>query len=399
MRANRRGLVVAGVVLVLGAGAFYFHDAFADRAGLAEEPVEARESSRAGRGPAWAEPKAKPKAKIVSDADREDLLSRAQVWQQPAMPIEQVDFADRNTPRWMRCRFRLTELGGTTPKFDCDLETGELVRIKYGRTGELPAELASTRLLRAFGFGADYVTLIEKLRCYGCPEEPFSVMKAVEITKAERLYRSLMLSYDKYEEFEWVAFERKLEGRAIETERLAGWAMFELSKVQPAKGGAPRAHLDALRLFAVFLAHWDNKSDNQRLICRGHDDWQKGQRCQQPFLLLQDLGSTFGPSKVDLEAWKKTRIWEDRATCLASMRDLPYNGATFEPVRISEEGRRFLAGMLTRISERQLTDLFTSARFDAPLGLLGRSSPVLDWVRAFTDRVHQISDGPACPPT
>ena len=41
-----------------------------------------------------------------------------------------------------------------------------------------------------------------------------------------------------------------------------GWAWWELKDVN-----APRVDLDALRLLAVFLAHWDNKADNQRLVC------------------------------------------------------------------------------------------------------------------------------------
>jgi hypothetical protein len=131
-------------------------------------------------------------------------------------------------------------------------------------------------------------------------------------------------------------------------------------------------------------------------VCLSQDDW-KEERCEKPFLLLHDLGSTFGPSKVDLEEWEKAPIWEDRATCLTSMRDLPFNGATFGQARISDEGRRFLGSMLTRLSDRQLTDLFTTSRFDDPLGLFRRSSPVAQWVRVFKDRARQIAAGPACP--
>ena len=125
----------------------------------------------------------------------------------------------------------------------------------------------------------------------------------------------------------------------------------------------------------MFLAHWDNKADNQRLVCQAPFDPEKGETCAQPFLLLQDVGSTFGPSKVDLDAWKKSPIWEDRATCLTSMQELPYDGATYGEARISEEGRRFLADMLAKLSDRQLTDLFTSSRFDDELGLLRRTLP------------------------
>lgn len=384
---------------VLVVGSLYTWRVFLGHgADIAGSSVEAQ-SLRSDR-PVWQEPIPKPKSKKVSEKERDELLSRGQVWQAAAPPIESIDFAKtgESIPS-LNCRFLVTELGGTTPKFDCNLENGELIRVKYGKTGEVPAEVATTRLLRALGFGADSVTYVERLRCYGCPEEPFSVMKAVEITQAEALYKKMMLRYDDYEEFAWAALERRFDGRAIETDNIAGWAMFELDKVNESKGGAPPAHVDALRLFSVFVAHWDNKSDNQRLVCLSQDDWKDGERCQRPFLLLQDVGATFGPSKVDLDAWKKAPIWEDRRRCLTTMRQLPFNGATYGQAVISEHGRRFLADKLVKLSDRQLVDLFTTARFDDAIGLFRRSSAITDWVDAFKERVRQIAEGSPCPST
>ena len=400
MHINRRGaLALCGIVLIVG-GFWYVSANIFGRSGstLGESRVAAQSS--AGQESQWHPPKAKDKKAIVSAQERDRLLSGAQLWRAPSTPIERVSFAaDPQAPDEIACRFTVSELGGTTPKFDCTLEDGEPIRVKYGKTGEVPAEVASTRLLRALGFGADSVTFVRKLRCYGCPEEPFTVMKAVELTQAEKLYKNLLLSYDSYEDFEWAAIERKFHGRPIETEQMAGWAMFELDKIDPRKGGAPHMHVDAIRLLSVFLAHWDNKADNQRLVCQDAFEPAKGETCARPFLLLQDVGSTFGPSKVDLEAWKKAPIWEDRTSCLTSMRELPYNGATYAEARISEEGRRFVANMLTKLSDRQLTDLFTSSRFDAALGLLRRHSTIAEWVDEFKERVRQIAEGPPCPST
>ena len=138
-------------------------------------------------------------------------------------------------------------------------------------------------------------------------------MKAVEVTRAEPLYKRVV-DYNDYEDFEWVALERKFDARPIETERLEGWAFFELDAVDPAKGGAPRAHVDALRLMAVLLAHWDNKSENQRLVCLGRE-WPEGARAQA-------LPGAAGRRRhVWTERrWISTRgrsaaIWEDRASC------------------------------------------------------------------------------------
>ncbi|MGH9176448.1 MAG: hypothetical protein ACRD1H_18910, partial [Vicinamibacterales bacterium] len=283
----------------------------------------------------------------------------------------------------------------TTPKFDCDLETGEQVRIKYGKGPEVTAETAATRLLVALGFGADDVTLVERVRCYGCPNEPFSTMKAVELTRAEPIYQRV-IDYEDYEDFDWAARERKLAARPIETENMEGWAFFELDKIDAAKGGAPRAHVDALRLMAIFLSHWDNKPENQRMVCLSNP-WPENTPCPEPFLMLQDVGATFGPGKVDLMQWEAVKMWHDRATCTVSMQELPYNGATFAKTTVSEAGRQLLGKLLTELSDRQLSDLFSGARFHEKRGLFNDPHPVADWVRVFRAKTRAITEGPRCP--
>jgi hypothetical protein len=332
--------------------------------------------------------------RVVTDDERAELLQRAQIWRQPETPISRAAFGGDNLGE-LSCKFKIDDLGGTTPKFDCELETGEEVRIKYGNGPEALAETAATRLLRALGFGADHVTLVQKLRCYGCPKEPFSVMKAVEITRAEPVFERVV-NYDSHEDFAWVALERKMNARPIQTEKLEGWSFFELDTVQTNRGGAPRAHIDGLRLTAVLLAHWDNKSENQRIVCLSQD-WPDDESCARPFLLLQDVGATFGPTKMDLDAWEQVPMWEDRASCTVSLRTLPFDGATFGHAVISEAGRQFIGGLLTQLSDDQLTSLFTSARFGEKRGVLMTVTPVAEWVRVFKQKVRAITDGPACP--
>jgi hypothetical protein len=338
------------------------------------------------------------KSKKVSDAERRDALSRAIVWQQPEVPISKARLgSDEAQPAALSCRFAVTELGGTAPKFDCMLDNGERLRVKYGRTPEVPSEVAAARLLHALGFGADDVMLVERLRCYGCPAEPFVTMRTLGLVGAEDLYRKIE-NPDSYKDFEWVAVERKHWGRPIETDEVEGWAFFELDQIDPKKGGAPRAHVDSLRLLAVLLAHWDNKSENQRLVCLSQADWPEGGRCRRPLAMLQDVGGAFGPRKVDLEEWEKVPIWADRGACIASMESLPYHGATFTPVTITEAGRRHLATLLGQLSDEQITALFSGARFDQAKGIIGfTATPIPEWVRVFKQKAREISDGPACP--
>ena len=363
----------------------------------ADKPAVKTTEKPAEKSATKSDAKAK-RAKTISSPERVDALSRATVWQAPP-PIAKANFAtDPKQPREISCTFEIAQMNGTAPKFDCRLPNGDKLRVKYGRTPEIPGELASTRLLHALGFGADKVELYEKVVCYGCPKEPFLTMKTLGLAGAEKLYGKVMNPKD-HEAFEWAAVERKHYGRPIETDEVEGWSFFEADLIDQKKGGAPRAHVDALRLLAVFLAHWDNKSENQRLVCLSEKDWPDGGKCGRPFAMLQDVGSTWGPRKVDNKEWAKAPIWSDRASCTASMDALPYHGATFKPVKISEAGRKHLGSLLSQLSDQQLDALFRGARFDQSTGMFGgvKATPIEEWVKAFKTRVKQITDGPSCP--
>lgn len=342
---------------------------------------------------------AKPlKAKTVSMQERLDALSRATVWQEPP-PIAKANLgANPTDPHEISCTFEISQLNGTAPKFDCRTESGDKLRVKYGRSPEIPSEVAATRLMHAIGFGADDMMLVEKLRCYGCPLEPFLTMKTLGVAGAEKMYGKVM-DPKAFKDFEWAAIEHKHWGRPIETQEVEGWAFFELDLIDPNKGGSPKAHVDALRLLAVFLSHWDNKSENQRLVCLSESDWPEGGKCAKPFAMMQDVGSAWGPRKVDIKEWVKSPVWADRATCTISMDALPYHGATFKPVKISEAGRKHLGGLLTQLSDQQLDKLFRDARFDHATGLIGgvKATPIEEWVTQFKARVAAITAGPPCP--
>jgi hypothetical protein len=377
----RRAVILALVGFAAVAAMLWFPG----RTVRSSEPVAAPVATEGG-------PARTAAARVVSPEARLEAIARARVWREPdsagVPPSVVVDE--------LSCRFVMKPLSGTTPKFNCRLDTGEEVRIKYGKGAEIPAEAAATRLLRALGFAADEIALVRRLRCYGCPLEPFTTSKAVQTVNAAAVYEHV-LDYDDFHDFEWVALERKHDAWPIETATQEGWAFPELDRIDEAKGGAPRPHVDALRLTAVFLAHWDNKAENQRLVCDA-GEWPQGEPCAAPVMMLQDLGATFGPRKISLRRWRVSDIWADRAQCLITMRHLPYSGATFQDVRVGEEGRQLAARLLRRLSDEEIADLFRSARFDQRRGLFSDVRPVTRWVAAFTARVRVISEGPPCPP-
>lgn len=280
--------------------------------------------------------------------------------------------------------------GGTSPKFDCVLSDGEVVRVKYGLTKEIHAEIAASRFLTALGFSTDRVYSIQRLRCYGCAREPYYTTKTLDYMHA-RDVASKTVSDEGYTDFEWVAVERRFEGVTIEGEDDQGWAWFELRDADAAYP-ALRTERDALRLAAVLLAHWDNKASNQRLMCRSPE---ADGSCAEPMALIQDLGSTFGPSRVDLDKWMKAPIWTDRARCLVSMKMFPYEGGTFPDTRISERGRQLLARQLTALTDQQLTTLFAAARFPEP-DSEGRANGN-SWSAVMRAKIREIADAGPCP--
>ena len=301
------------------------------------------------------------------------------------------------------CRHLPSEPSGTTPKFDCVFPGGETVKVKYGHDAEIHGEAAATALLRMLGYPADTVTIVQRLRCYGCPRHPFVAM---------HLRRTFHLPFvsehidNGFTDFEWVSVERKFPAPEIETEAVSGWEWRELDRAD-----APLEEVDAFRLIAAFLAHWDNKAQNQRLVClppprnalrRTREDTPTDKNssaegtCQTPIAMIQDVGASFGPPKVNLARWRDLPVWHDRTTCMLSMRALPFEGATFEDVRISEAGRSLAAARLQSISDAQIERLFAEARF--PQFQVGTDDErdLKAWTQAFKSRVKQIADA-QCP--
>lgn len=322
-------------------------------------------------------------------AARNEKLARARVFLNEPFDAASIDFAaDPNhgvvDAMLTSCTYKPDAVSGTTPKFDCELTNGEKIKVKYGGSKEIPSETAATRLLHALGFGADRVTRVDTVRCYGCPMQPFHTRALLEMLSVDAWF-DRRIDYSSHRDFKKVSAERNLDGEAIEVGNERGWAFYELDTIDPSRGGATRAEVDALRLMAVFLHHWDNKSSNQRLTCPN----AMTADCEHPLAMIQDVGSEFGPKKAALDQWRSKPVWQDAATCVVSMKGMPYNGGTFEDVAISEGGRRILADRLRHLSAKQIETLFTAAGFE----------DVPAWTAAFHDRVTQIVERPACPAT
>ena len=167
----------------------------------------------------------------------------------------------------------------------------------------------------------------------------------------ERLHLDSFLrdrvDYDGYHDFEWVSVERRDRKKDLEFDKEEGWAFHELSDVDASKGGANGAEVDALRLMAMFLHHWDNKAPNQRLVCTS-PQWHRppgGEsadypRCDRPLAMCRTSARRSVRGRSISRHGVERPMWADRSTCTVSMKTFPYGGGTFPDARISEAGRR-----------------------------------------------------------
>jgi hypothetical protein len=336
---------------------------------------------------------------------RDETLASARVWRPPAVPPSAANLG-ANPPTSFQfgenddvdCRFSLEPVGGMTLKFNCELPDGSLVKVKYGETNqELFAEVAATRLVSALGFGADRMHVVRSVRCAGCPAFPFAALRCLAKTGMRRVCLPRGIAYAQVVSFETAVVEQRLEGRKVEAVEDQGWAWYELGKIDPARGGSSRAEVDALRLVAVFLAHWDNKAENQRLVCLPSAD-APGGRCTDAFAIMQDLGASFGPTKLDLHNWRNNPVWADPRTCRVSMEHLPFGGGTFPEQQISEEGRLFLLRLIGQLSSTQIEALFSSSRVTTFDGITAEGRNAAAWTSVFFEKVRQIREAGPCPP-
>jgi hypothetical protein len=326
----------------------------------------------------------------VENADlRTSVISRSQVWRPTNVgsmdlkvgPEEPGAFSFHAT---VLCDFVDKKLAGNSPKFVCAIGKDDQVKVKFGRSnGEVFGEVLATRLLWALGFGADRMYPVDVI-CRGCPPG---------------LGGNAGPGHER--QFDPAVIERHMPGTEWPPHGKQGWSWKELEWVSPHAGGAPRAQVDALKLLAVFIQHTDSKTEQQSIICLNPESSGLSEQCDRPFLMISDLGMTFGRANrtnadhtgsVNLVEWRRTPVWKNTPGCIGNL-SKSITGTLEDPV-ISEEGRRFLADLLVQLSERQVRDLFEVARVELRPRVPGEASSGLatidEWVDAFNQKRAQI---------
>jgi len=354
-----------------------------------EKPDLRQEGERVRTEPAKNEKDGDAK-KRVSKSERRDLIRRAQVWAPTDIPSMNLTLGPRGKQAFepwqdVTCDYVFEEeLPGTSRKFNCAITKDDVVKVRYGaQNGKVEGEVLATRLLWALGFGADAVYPV-KVRCRGCSADPWNERAAV--------------AGEQY--FELAAIERKFPGEEIKADKDGGWSWKELKYVDEEAGGAPRMHIDAMKLLAVLIQHTDNKIINERFVCLpgGMSD---DRHCTRPFLYMHNVGLTFGHANlfdeknvasVSFDDWVSTPMWRaDAKMCLGHMRQSA-TGMLGDP-QISEAGRKFLADLLVQLTDKQLHDVFEVARVDHRSRKPGTDQPpasVDEWVNAFKAKRDEI---------
>jgi hypothetical protein len=280
---------------------------------------------------------------------------------------------------------------GTTPKFHCSVhgvtdEDGNPIRYKIKphfkgqskdkRNGEIYGEFLSSRFSIALGFFADD-SWVADVTCPDCEKSltrnfqgasfsPFQPAAGVELPLARGID---------------VKCNNKDSAPLADT----------LTKL--VQSGAPRAEIDAFKLWLAFIDHGDTKTDNHKLACLDSKKNGDGTRACKPgqvVFYVGDMGSTFGYSrssenKARLDVWKdKKPIEVNGGRCTATAKSV---GDT----SVGEAGRKLLADGLQRLLDAEKRDRTITRVFEASRNA-ERDQPAAQWAAEFERKARMIID-------
>ena len=254
--------------------------------------------------------KKKDKDNFVSKEERQAAIRRAQVWIPTVIPSMDLRKGPSGPGSFapdelVACDYVEKKMNGNSPKFTCRLADQDEVKVKFGRdNGEVYAEVATTRLLWALGFGADRM---------------YPVQRRVPRVSAGFSRRASQRQHDRVGR----ASQHRAQdaGHAIETHEDSGWAWPELDLVSEQAGGAPRAQVDALQTARLAPAahRLQARPAASALPSDGKPRREGRAACAEPLMMLNDVGLTFGhansfnrngPGSTNFEEWSHTPVWK-----------------------------------------------------------------------------------------
>src|SRR5215213_128899 len=280
---------------------------------------------------------------------------------------------------------------GTTPKFHCSVagntdEDGNLIRYKVKphfkgqslekRNGEIYGEFLSSRFSIALGFFADDAWVAD-VTCPDCQKSltksfqgasfsPFQPAAGVELPLARGID---------------VNCNHKDSGALPET----------LTNLL--QNGAPRAEIDAFKLWLGFIDHGDTKTDNHKFACLNSKKNSDNTRICKPgeaVFYVGDMGSTFGFSSSS-ENKAKLEVWRKKDPIKVSGGQCSTTAKSVGSPDISEGGRRLLAFGLQRLLDAEQQNKTITRVFEASRNA-ERDRPPAEWAAEFVRKARMIID-------
>jgi hypothetical protein len=351
-------------------------------------------------------PAATQERACFSEAERARVEKTAKVWRQPDPGYDPVlGYNPANGPRPgappvdqnglakpINCVGKKDETpgAGTTPKFHCIVpgvndEDGQPIRYKVKphfkgqardkRNGEIQGEFLSSRFSKYLGFFADdeWVADVTCPDCekalnkkfQGAPWSPFQPAAGIELALAPGV-------------------DVNCNGK--DAASLSGALQTLLAN------GAPRAEIDAFKLWLAFIDHGDTKTDNHKYACLDSTKNGSSRVCKpgEAIFYVSDMGSTFGYSsasekKATLNAWRgKDPIKVSGGVCSAEAKSV---GDT----KITEAGRKLLADGLQRLLDAESKNQTITKVFVASRNAERDRSPQ-EWTTEFERKARTIID-------
>jgi len=286
---------------------------------------------------------------------------------------------------------KVNEGSGTTPKFYCSVpgvmdENGELFHYKVKphfkgqsadkRNGEVYGEFLSSRFSKALGFFADD----EWVADVSCPDCEKSLTKKFQGAS--------------FSPFQPAAGIELPLGKGIDVNcNNKDSAALASSLDKLLQSGAPRAEIDAFKLWLAFIDHGDTKTDNQKFSCLDSKKNPDGSRVCKPgqaVYYVSDMGSTFGYSSA---SEKKARLatWKGKDPIKVSGGHCSTTAKSVGDTSISEAGRDLLARGLQRLLDEENTDGLITRVFRASRNE-ERDAPAEAWTAEFQRKAKTIID-------
>lgn len=277
------------------------------------------------------------------------------------------------------------------------------------RYHEVFTEVAVTRIVWALGIPADHMYGVQRVRCVGCEESPFR-RHFFGLIGGGQTENTASLS-DAPQPFELVTVDRKHPFDEIEADT-EYWSWTDAAQFYQdgTWDDRQRAEYDAYRL-ALGLVFYHNDKEQQNRVACAREGAKGADVCLEPYIFVQDLGSTFGSKKNPLAFWTANprgeyRHWKDQTVFTDPARCV-LRAALGGPAQVSREGQALLAQRLGVLTRTNVEAIFTAARFDrmdqtqlARLRDAGAADPgkaaLREWTDTFLERVAEVQSARSC---